>query len=118
MKAKKMTCIIAGGLLAALAVPVISSARQNRHREYHHYQLIDVGTFGGPSSFFFSAPVMESVNNRGTVVGGADTGLPDPYPPSFFSPDGHILHAFKWKSGILTDLGTLPGGYSSTAYMV
>jgi probable HAF family extracellular repeat protein len=117
MKAKKMTCISAVVVLAALAVPVISSAQEPDAKQ-PHYLVKDMGTFGGPNSFFFSAPVVQSVNNRGTVAGGADTGLPDPYPPSFFSPDGHILHAFKWKDGVLTDLGTLPGGYSSTAYWV
>jgi probable HAF family extracellular repeat protein len=77
-----------------------------------------MGTFGGPNSYFFSAPVVESVNNRGTVVGGADTGLPDPYAPNCFVGDCDIAHAFQWKNGFLTDLGTLPAGYSSTAYWI
>lgn len=117
MKARNMTCITTVVLLAVLTTPAPSSAQEHKAKR-PHYIVKDVGTFGGPNSFFFSAPVMESVNNRGTVAGGADTGLVDPYPPSFFSPDGHIMHAFKWKDGILTDLGTLPGGYSSTAYWV
>jgi probable HAF family extracellular repeat protein len=117
MKVKKMTYIAAAVLLAVLTIPTQSSAQEHKAKR-PHYIVRDLGTFGGPNSFFFSAPVVQSVSNRGAVAGGADTGLPDPYPPSFFSPDGHILHAFKWKNGVLTDLGTLPGGYSSTAYWV
>jgi probable HAF family extracellular repeat protein len=117
MKVKKMTCITAVVFLAVLTIPTVSSAQEHNAKQ-PHYSVKDLGTFGGPDSFFFSAPVVQSVSNRGTVAGGADTGLPDPYPPSFFSPDGHILHAFKWKNGILTDLGTLPGGYSSTGFWV
>jgi probable HAF family extracellular repeat protein len=115
---KNLTTLITGlSLCAALTVPVVSSA-QEPHAKQPHYIVKDMGTFGGPNSFFFSAPVVDSVNNRGTVAGGADTGLPDPYAPNCFSPDCYILHAFKWKNGVLTDLGTLPGGYSSAAYWV
>jgi probable HAF family extracellular repeat protein len=76
-------------------------------------KLVDMGTFGGPGSFFFSAPVVESVNNRRTVVGGADTPA-----SGGGSPDGYIIHAFRWHDGVLTDLGTLPGGNESTAFWV
>lgn len=104
--------------IAALpsAIPLVAQANNSSNRP--HYIVKDMGTFGGPSSFFFSSPIMESLNNRGVVIGGADTGLPDPYAPNCFSPNCYILHAFKWKDGVLSDLGTLPGGYSSTAYWV
>ena len=116
---KSLTTLITGlSLCAALTAPVVSLAQEHNAKP-SHYVVKDMGTFGGPNSFFFSSPVVESVNNRGTVVGGADTGLPDPYAPNCFNPpDCHILHALKWKNGVLTDLGTLPGGYSSTAYWV
>ena len=115
---KNLTTLITGlSLCAALTAPVLSSAQEHNAKP-SHYVVKDMGTFGGPNSFFFSSPIVDSVNNRGTVVGGADTGLPDPYAPNCFSPDCYILHAFKWKNGVLTDLGTLPGGYSSTAYWV
>jgi probable HAF family extracellular repeat protein len=112
MKSRVAKSMIEVMLLAVLALPLQLAAQNTR------YKLVDMGTFGGPNSFFFSSPVVESVNNRGVVAGGADTGLPDPYAPDCFSPDCYILHAFKWKSGVLTDLGTLPGGYSSTAYWI
>ncbi len=114
---KNLTTLITGlSLCAALTLPVVSSAQEHNTKQ-PNYIVKDMGTFGGPNSFFFSSPVVESVNNHGTVVGGADTGLPDPYAPNCFA-DCYILHAFKWNNGVLTDLGTLPGGYSSTAYWV
>jgi probable HAF family extracellular repeat protein len=118
MNSKIMTRITALALFAALAIPVHLAAeeRQKQTASVHHYKVIDLGTFGGPESFFFTAPVVQSVNNGGTVAGGADNSLPDPTSPCFF--DCFTMHAFKWQNGVLTDLGTLPGGANSTAYWV
>jgi len=117
MKQNLTESIAVLALFSALAIPA-QLAAQKHNAKQPHYKVEDMGTFGGPQSFFFSAPVVNSVSNRGIVVGGADTNLPDPYAPNCFSPDCYILNAFKWKDGVLTDLGTLPGGYSSTAYWV
>jgi probable HAF family extracellular repeat protein len=39
---------------------------------------------------------------------------PDPHAPNFcFDLDCFVAHAFKWKNGVRTDLGLLPGGTSS-----
>jgi probable HAF family extracellular repeat protein len=120
---KNLSALITSlSLCAALAIPLGLAAQgrpsaQQPAGEHPRYRVVDIGTFGGPNSFFFSSPVVESVNNGGTAAGGADTGLPDPYAPNCFA-DCYILHAFKWKNGVQTDLGTLPGGYSSTAYWV
>jgi uncharacterized membrane protein len=57
------------------------------------------------------------INNRGTVAGVADTSIPDPYDPNCFF-DCLVDHAFAWKNGVTSDLGTLPGGSSSWAYWV
>src|SRR5215831_21305629 len=71
------------------------------------YTLIDLGTLGGPNSFFNGAPPL-MVNNAGVVAGQADTSttcsLPDPFSDGFVSP------AFMWVNGTLTNLGLLPGG--------
>jgi hypothetical protein len=91
MKSKKLMCIAAMALLATLAIPVQLAgqrkARQRSHHKYHHYQLIDVGTFGGPQSFLSSGfdinPGID-VNQRGALVGSADTPLPDPFSPKLF----------------------------------
>src|SRR5262249_33910160 len=48
-------------------------------------------------------------NRHGAVVGGADTSVYDP------ECDCYVSHAFKWEEGVLTDLGTLPGGNNSFA---
>jgi len=72
------------------------------------YRLIDLGTLGGPNS----AETVEFpyINNRGMVVGFADTSIPDPS-----NPEGYFFHAVRWEPSVLTDLGTLPGGLGSFA---
>src|SRR5580704_9480196 len=91
-------------LFATLAMPVGMAAQDNpsqeRKSKHHQYKLVDLGTFGGPNSYYFSVPVGQNLNNRGTVVAGADTPLPDPnYPNCFF--DCYIMHAFEWQDGVL-----------------
>ena len=80
------------------------------------YNLVDLGTLGGPQSYLSIpdnyAPVL---NDQGTVVGSADTSTADPYPNFCFNEDCFASHAFQWKSGVLQDLGTLPGGANSAA---
>jgi probable HAF family extracellular repeat protein len=71
------------------------------------YELVDLGTFGGPNSA--ETQEFPFVNNRGTVVGFADTATPDD------TNEGFTFHAFRWRHGVLTDLGTLPGGANSVA---
>jgi probable HAF family extracellular repeat protein len=108
--------------LAAIALPVRSAAQeqQGRNAEKPRYKLFDLGTFGGPGSFYASAPVVQSVNNGGVVVGGAETAGTDPLAPncSIISSNCQIVHAFEWRDGVRTDLGTLPGGNNSIAYWV
>jgi probable HAF family extracellular repeat protein len=59
------------------------------------YQIIDLGTFGGPQSTAFG------INASGQVVGEADDG-------------NFHKHAFLYSAGVMTDLGTL-GGVTSRA---
>jgi len=73
--------------------------RENRRR----YKFIDLGTFGGPNSFTNGSSVV--INDKGTVVGEADTSIPCPYLPEF-----PISPAFKWERGVMTELPRLPGG--------
>ncbi len=115
MKSLGLTCIIAM-TLSAVAMPV-SLAAQDRtqpQHQYHHYQLVDPGTFGGPQSWLWAPvpPRAGVLNNQGTLVGLAETLAVDPY--CWWSPaDCSAAHAFQWRNGVTTDLGVLPGGIGS-----
>lgn len=113
MKTTKWKSLTAMALFAALAIPVQLAAQDSPHHP-HHYQLVDMGTFGGPRSFFANTnlPRGSDVNNHGVVTGFADTSTPDPFPPFFFA-DYFTTHAFQWQNGVMTDLGVLPNGWSS-----
>ncbi len=94
-------------VLLALGMPIQSAAQHTR------YKLIDIGTFGAPASYFTDpgiGGVSKTLNNQGILAGKANTSAPDPLCglPNCFG-----AHAFRWDKGILTDLGTLPGGNNS-----
>ncbi len=74
------------------------------------YILKDLGTAGGPNSYLQDTP--RPVNNEGTVVGIADTSIPDPFDPACFY-DCFVVHAFQWQRGDLSDMGALASGASS-----
>jgi probable HAF family extracellular repeat protein len=101
-------------LFATLAMSVGMAAQDNPAQDHkpkhHHYRLIEIGTFGGPSSSV-PGPSVKLVNDRGTAIGGADTPTSD-LPDCFFG-DCFIEHAFTWQNGVMTDLGALPGVNSS-----
>jgi probable HAF family extracellular repeat protein len=135
MKYRTLMCFAATIVFAALSLPIQLAAQgdtaQEHHAKHHHYKVIDIGTFGGPESFFnnlnltdrffFSTAFYQFAqvrNRRGTFVGFADTATPDPFPPFCYIPDCFVAHAFKWEKGIKTDLGTLPGGVSSAAFWI
>jgi probable HAF family extracellular repeat protein len=109
MKRNLTATIAAIALFTALAIPVQLAAQQTR------YKFIDIGTFGGPNSFSFFGDA-RSLNNAGTLVGQADTSIPDPNygnPNPLVDPDPFIQHGFLWSKGELVDLGALPGTNSS-----
>jgi probable HAF family extracellular repeat protein len=124
MKFRALTCIFAMTLFGALAIPVRLAAQelqpQEQKKDHHHYKLIDLGTFGGPASYF-SNGFDGILNHHGTAVGWADTSAPDPFPMFCFnttSTNCFVAHAFQWKDGVQTDLGALPGGASSQAIWI
>lgn len=134
MKSRPLTWIIATVLFAALPFTVRLTAQDqegDRQHQHHHYKLIDIGTFGGPSSYFNSLDLTDVFmfstafyniaqvrNRRGVFVGFADTSRPDPYPAFCYVPDRFVTHAFQWNDGAKKDLGTLPGGASSAAFWI
>ena len=81
---------------ATLAIPVGATAQEHQPiqsdgQHFQHYTVTDLGTLGGAFSQAFG------INNKGAVVGYATL------------PGDTILHAFVWRKGIITDLGTLAG---------
>lgn len=114
MQSKAFVCA-AMMLLLTLALTARTRAQDVRvqpHR-YHHYQLIDVGTFGGPQSFQSLGGLGVGVlNDAGAFGGWADTSAIDPL--CFFDvPDCYTAHAFIWQYGAKTDLDVLSGGLNS-----
>jgi len=101
-----------------------STAAQSRNTKHHHYKFFDLGTFGGPAGFSSGDQTGDGVassvilNRGGSVVGQADTSVPNPNYPNVCAlcpSDPLILHAFRWHDGRLTNLGALPGPNSSFA---
>jgi hypothetical protein len=74
MKFAKHTSIIAIALFTVLALP-LDLAAQEHHAKHHHYNLIDLGTFGGPASYF-SNGADGILDNQGMAAGWADTPTP------------------------------------------
>ena len=116
MKSGRLTSLTTLTLLAlTISFPTAAQdkAKQHHPHQFHHYQLVDVGTFGGPQSWMFSPGAARTglLNNQGTLTGSADTLAVDPY--CFWSPDCFVAHGFRWQEGTKTDLGVLPGGIGS-----
>jgi hypothetical protein len=57
-------------LFAALAIPVQLGA-QNKHQHKHQsYQFVDLGTFGGPSSYYvFTSSTLDNHGVEGDLPG-------------------------------------------------
>jgi probable HAF family extracellular repeat protein len=107
------TCTLAiaiflGGVLHPQDATITSQVK------HHQYKLIDLGTFGGPSSIIFGAT--GPLNNLGQVTSCADTTIPDPHVPNgnpYFGQDPLVQHGFLWSHGVLDDLKPLPEGRGS-----
>jgi probable HAF family extracellular repeat protein len=118
-KSRMFTNIFAFTIFAALAMPVCGVAQNIATQEpkatHHHYKLIDVGTFGGPSSLF-SGPILQILNNQGTFAVIANTPAANPNPGCnmpFSLPDCFVEHAAVLHEGTPIDLGVLAGGVNS-----
>jgi probable HAF family extracellular repeat protein len=96
MKSRFLMLLTAIALFAALVNPVHLGAQEQQNKKQSHYTVTFLGNLGGS----FSAG--DGLNNRGSVAG-----------TSFLSGDTTV-HAFWWRKGVMTDLGTL-GGPSSAA---
>jgi len=113
----KGLCVLPlSGFLLSILAPHVTFADECR-AQHTRYKLIDLGTLGGPASYF-SNGLDGILNNRGTAVGWANTADPDPFNPFCAAPNCFAIHAFRVRNGALTDLGTLPGGVNSQAVWI
>lgn len=72
--------------------------------QHHHYQLVDLATFGGPnSSTVWGGPITRTLNDKGVVTGEADISVQDPY----CIVDCWVNHVFRWQNSVFADLGQL-----------
>jgi probable HAF family extracellular repeat protein len=102
-------------VVIATASTPLSIAAQQQVKNHPRYKVVVIGTFGGPQSVSFFGQA-RSLNDRGALVGQADTSVPDPSYPDFnplLGADPFTQHGFLWRDDKLTDLGALPGLNSS-----
>ncbi len=124
-----LTLVVSVALATLARLP--AEAQLQPQAKHHHYMLIDVGTFGGPSSYFNNLNLTDRfgfgtafygfaqvLNKQGTLAGFAETSTPDPYPDFCYTPDCFVAHAFEWQGGVKTDLGVLRGGVSSEVFWI
>jgi probable HAF family extracellular repeat protein len=112
MKQHLKIFITAVGMVAALALPSVSPAQEQK-KEHHHYKVVDLGTLGGPQSFLNEGgapnyPASSLLTRSGAVAGISDTSAPDPFNPLCYGPDCDVMYAFRWRDGVQTNLGVLP----------
>ena len=115
MKKRSVAWIVATILGGVFSLASWSSARQEQDlgNSSLGYRLVDLGTLGGPNSyqpFGYAGDFLTeaSLSDGGTFAGWAATSAADPDAPNCFF-DCFVDHAFQWKDGVRTDLGTLPG---------
>jgi uncharacterized membrane protein len=117
MKSERLTSILAVISLAVvlpISLAAQNNVKQNRPHQYHHYQIVAPGTFGGPQSWTFTPAWARAgfLNNQGTFAASADTSAVDPY--CFWSlADCYVTDGFQLRDGVTTNLGALPGGIGS-----
>ena len=122
MKSERLMWIAAIAVCAigTSAVPLAGQDMQAHKHHHNHtrYKLIDLGTLGGPMSYgIANGTGLRQLNDSGAVVSFADTPFPDPTQALFgcYEPGCYQVHAFLWKNGVMSDLGTLPGNNNSVA---
>lgn len=107
-------------LLIATLAPLLGASGQQSSPQYNskrpRYRFVDLGTFGGPDSIIpFSQRV---INKQGTVIGDADTSVPDPFAPNCAGPNCLVQQGFKWHHGSKIRLRGLVSGLHSAAQAI
>jgi probable HAF family extracellular repeat protein len=111
------TMIFAALTLTALVVAQNQAAGLPDGHHHPRYRLVDLGTFGGPASYFPNG-LDGILNNHGVSVGWANTSSHDPLDPFCVTPTCFLTHAFEARDGVLNDLGALPTGSDSQAVWI
>jgi len=119
MKSSLLLSAIGVSLLAATIPPQLTAQNQPTQagHKHHRYRLVDLGTLGGPISYgSVNGDGARLLNQGGVVSSFADTSAPDPNAPDLcFVADCLVAHAYRWKNGVMTDIGALSNTYSSAA---
>jgi probable HAF family extracellular repeat protein len=106
IRARRIACVVSVSSVGLLSLGTVTAAAGSPGHPEPRYIAIDVGTLGGPDAF--PNEPGRTVSNNGIVVGSATTPALNPFPQE----PGNVFHAFEWKKGVMTDLGTL-GGYNA-----
>ena len=117
MKSRFSTSFVAVTIWASLAIPLPVTAQNKRDqgKKHHHYQVIDMGTFGGPNSSINYPFRTGTLNSHSMTVGWSATSTATSSTSSFLICGGldalvpYITHTFEWKDGVVSDLGSLGG---------
>jgi probable HAF family extracellular repeat protein len=111
MKSNKLPCLIVLALFASRGIPsrLAAQEQKDQHATRPHYRLIDLGTFGGSTSYINpngnGGPYM---NRAGEVVGSSMTAIPPRSNGNFPCPAASgVFHAMAWLDGHVTDLDSL-----------
>jgi len=107
-------------LLTIVVAPALLGGQAPSGKHPPRYRLVDLGTLGGPISYgSVNSAGGRILNNAGVVSSYADTTEADPNAPDFcFNPDCLVAHAYRWRRGVLDDLGSLaPGATSLVAHI-
>ena len=97
--------------LGSIVIDLFALGAVAQAAPHHHYNLVDLGTFGGPLAYSsINGEGYRILNDAGVVAFGADTSMVDPNAPSLcFVADCFVPHTARWKNGTAADLGALPG---------
>ena len=102
---------IFGVMLLVISILLASRAfAQENSTKHPRYRLVDLGTLGGPHSYgSVNGDGFQLLNNSGVVTSSAELSTPDPNAAfGCANPECLQVHAFRWKDGVMTDLGALP----------
>jgi probable HAF family extracellular repeat protein len=101
MKPRFWTCMAAIAICTALINPSSAGAQQERgpSKQLPHYKLTILPNLGGTFGEAWG------VNNGGSVIGHSTLA------------GDQVYHAFFWRKGVITDLGTLGGPNSNQGFL-